>query len=107
MGKSHRTKVTERTNRNIPKKKPKSRKKTRKTRINSMNECNLRDESRGYSGESIMPMRTQDEVIELPQSGIWFYLRSDLGRALLLLVATIALSILTQRVQRQMEAEGI
>eukprot|EP00581_Thalassiosira_minuscula_P010606 CAMPEP_0183722140 /NCGR_PEP_ID=MMETSP0737-20130205/14188_1 /TAXON_ID=385413 /ORGANISM="Thalassiosira miniscula, Strain CCMP1093" /LENGTH=432 /DNA_ID=CAMNT_0025952253 /DNA_START=247 /DNA_END=1545 /DNA_ORIENTATION=+ len=60
-----------------------------------------------YVGDSISLTRTEDEVMEQPpQSGVWFYLRSDLGRALVLFIATIALAILTQRVQRQMEEEG-
>jgi len=54
-------------------------------------------------GETVMLTRIQDES----QSGIWFYLRSDLGRALCLFVATVLLSILTQRLQRQMEVEMV
>mmetsp|Transcript_27337 Transcript_27337/g.58514 ORF Transcript_27337/g.58514 Transcript_27337/m.58514 type:complete len:373 (-) Transcript_27337:50-1168(-) len=58
-------------------------------------------------GASVMLTRAQDELTQLPQSGIMFYLRSDLGRALCLFVATISVAVLTTRMQRQMEAEGI
>ena len=59
-------------------------------------------------GDTVMLERTgDDEVAQRSQSGIWFYLRSDLARALTLFVVTIALAIITTRLQRQMEAEGI
>lgn len=83
------------------------KKKKRKTRINVSEESKL-SEHHGEQvidfGDSVMLTK---EVAETRQSGIMFYLRSDLGRALCLFIATIALAILTTRMQRQMEAEGI
>lgn len=60
-------------------------------------------------GDSIMLTRTKtDDVAPSLQSGIWVFLRSDLGRALGLFIATVLLAIITTRLQRQMEeAEAI
>ena len=82
------------------------KKKKKKTRINVSEESKLSEHGEQVIdlGDSVMLSK---EVAEPRQSGIMFYLRSDLGRALCLFIATIALAILTTRMQRQMEAEGI
>lgn len=92
------------------KKKRKSSKKGKrvKARINySPEESEMSDEGEIDLGDSVMLTRSQDEVAEKQETGIWFYLKSDLGRALCLFISTILLAMLTQRMQRQMEAEGI
>ncbi|KAL3792269.1 hypothetical protein ACHAW5_001095 [Stephanodiscus triporus] len=60
-------------------------------------------------GDSMILTRTKtDDVAPSLQSGIWVFLRSDLGRALGLFIATVLLAIITTRLQRQMEeAEAI
>ena len=59
-------------------------------------------------GDSVMLTRVEEgEVAESQQKGIWYYLRSDLGRALTLFIATVLIAVLTQRMQKQMEEEGI
>ena len=82
------------------------KKKKKKTRTNVSEESKLSEHGEQVVdfGDSVMLSK---EVAEPRQSGIMFYLRSDLGRALCLFIATIALAILTTRMQRQMEAEGI
>ena len=82
------------------------KKKKKKMRINVSEESKLSEHGEQVIdlGDSVMLSK---EVAEPRQSGIMFYLRSDLGRALCLFIATIALAILTTRMQRQMEAEGI
>jgi len=81
--------------------------KARKARAKLAEEDNSPDGRQVVMEESILLTRTEDEVMQPLQSGIFFYLRSDLGRALVLFVATVVIAIMTQRVQRQMEAEGI
>lgn len=59
-------------------------------------------------GDSVLLTRVEEgEVAESQQKGIWYYLRSDLGRALTLFIATVLIAVLTQRMQKQMEEEGI
>lgn len=82
------------------------KKKKKKTRINVSEESELSEHGEQVIdlGDSVMLSK---EVAKPRQSGIMFYLRSDLGRALCLFIATIVIAILTTRMQRQMEAEGI
>jgi len=93
------------------KKKRKSSKKGKKKgkkRKHLSEESGLWDEGEDIDlGGSVTVSCDQNELTQPRESGILFYLRSDLGRALGLFVATIALAILTQRMQSQMEAEGI
>ena len=55
-------------------------------------------------GDSVMLTQTEDEVAEPRQSGLLYYLRSDLARALCLFAATVALAIITKRMERQLLA---
>lgn len=57
--------------------------------------------------ESAVLSRTIEKEVETRPRGISGYLKSDLARALALLVATVIISIWMQRLQRQMEAQGI
>jgi hypothetical protein len=50
---------------------------------------------------------SDDDVAPSLQSGIWVFVRSDLGRALGLFIATVLLAIITTRLQRQMELEAV
>ncbi|KAL3826502.1 hypothetical protein ACHAXA_004339 [Cyclostephanos tholiformis] len=55
-------------------------------------------------GDSITLTRMKiDDVALTKQSGIFVFIRSDLGRALGLFIATVLLAIITTRLQRQME----
>jgi hypothetical protein len=93
------------------KKKSKAKKKKVKSRIDSAVESDTSDGGRIEVGESVLITRStrdsDEEVAQTRQSGIWYYLRSDLGRALCLFIATIIVAILTKRLERQMAAEGI
>jgi hypothetical protein len=88
----------------------KKKKKKVKSRIGLSVESDT-DGGRGdIIGGSVLQTRTceSDEDIALTRkSGVWYYLRSDLGRALCLFIATIIVAILTKRLERQMETEGI
>jgi len=55
-------------------------------------------------GDSVMLTQTEDEVAQPRQSGLLYYLRSDLGRAICLFAATVALAIITKRMERQLLA---
>ena len=55
-------------------------------------------------GDSVMLTQTEDEVAQPQQSGLLYYLRSDLMRALCLFAATVALAIITKRMERQLLA---
>ncbi len=57
--------------------------------------------------ESVLLTRTVEMEVESRPRGIIGFLKSDLARALSLLVATIIVSVMMQRVQRQMEAQGL
>ena len=57
--------------------------------------------------ESVVLTRTIEKEVETRPRGISGYLKSDLARALALLVATVIISVWMQRLQRQMEAQGI
>jgi hypothetical protein len=57
--------------------------------------------------ESVVLTRTIEKEVEPRPRGISGYLKSDLARALALLVATVIISLWMQRLQRQMEAQGI
>jgi hypothetical protein len=50
---------------------------------------------------------TVDKEMQRTPKGLQYYLHSDLVRAVVLFVATVAVSIWLQRLQRQMEAQGI
>ena len=93
------------------KKNSKAKKKKVKSRIDSAVESDTSDGGRIEVGESVLITRStrdsDEEVAQTRQSGIWYYLRSDLGRALCLFIATIIVAILTKRLERQMAAEGI
>lgn len=102
------------------KKKKKSSKKGKKNKKKVKNRIKVPEESSELSDdgsqeidimgeESVMLTRTthDDELTEVPLTGIWSYLRSDLGRALGLFIATMLLALITQRMQRQMEADGM
>ncbi|KAL7433942.1 hypothetical protein ACHAXH_003714 [Discostella pseudostelligera] len=87
----------------------KRKKKKVKARIDLAVESDMADGGQVDIGESLLLTRTRgndEEVAQPHQSGIWYYLRSDLGRALCLFIATIIVAILTKRLERQMEAEG-
>ena len=87
----------------------KRKKKKVKARIDLAVESDMADGGQVDIGESLLLTRTRgndEEVAQPRQSGIWYYLRSDLGRALCLFIATIIVAILTKRLERQMEAEG-
>jgi len=59
-------------------------------------------------GDAIMlSHKKTDDVAPSLQSGIWAFVRSDLGRALGLFIATVLLAIITTRLQRQMELEAV
>ena len=59
-------------------------------------------------GDAIMLSRMKtDDVAPSLQSGILDFVRSDLGRALGLFIATVSLAIITTRLQRQMEKEAV
>ena len=59
-------------------------------------------------GDAIMlSHKKTDDVAPSLQSGIWVFVRSDLGRALGLFIATVLLAIITTRLQRQMELEAV
>jgi hypothetical protein len=60
-------------------------------------------------GDAIMLSHNKktDDVAPSLQSGIWVFVRSDLGRALGLFIATVLLAIITTRLQRQMELEAV
>ncbi|KAL7527500.1 hypothetical protein ACHAWF_002202 [Thalassiosira exigua] len=64
------------------------------------------DRERVGSGKSVVLTYTENEIDHPSQKGILFYLKSDLGRALCLFLATLIIAILTKRLERQMEAEG-
>jgi hypothetical protein len=93
------------------KKNSKAKKKKVKSRIDSAVESDTSDGGRIEVGESVLITRStrdsDEEVAQTRQSGIWYYLRSDLGRALCLFIATIIVAILTKRLERQMAAEGV
>ena len=55
-------------------------------------------------GDSVLLTQTEDEVAQPRQSGLLYYLRSDLMRALCLFAATVALAIITKRMERQLLA---
>lgn len=92
-----------------PKKKSKANKKRRKERVDLTVESKISKRGRVDNvGESVVVTRTRDsddKVTQTFQSGIWNSLRSDLGRALCLFLATIIVAILTKRLERQMEAD--
>ncbi len=89
----------------------KKKKKKAKSRIDSSVQSDITDAGRGdVIGESVLQTHTREsdeDIAQTRQSGVWYYLRSDLGRALCLFIATIIVAILTKRLERQMEAEGI
>ena len=59
-------------------------------------------------GDAIMLSRMKtDDVAPSLQSGILDFVRSDLGKALGLFIATVLLAIITTRLQRQMEKEAV
>jgi hypothetical protein len=59
-------------------------------------------------GDAIMlSHKKTDDVAPSLQSGIWVFVRSDLGKALGLFIATVLLAIITTRLQRQMELEAV
>jgi len=91
----------------MPKASKKKRKlsKTSKSKAKKKNRQSEESELSGL-GRSATLAFTEDELVQPPQSGILFYLRSDLGRALCLFLSTVLLALLTQRLQRQLEAEG-
>jgi hypothetical protein len=71
-------------------------------------ELDLTDEldysnSYGLSSVSI----TKQKEIQKSKTGLRYYLQTDLVRATVLFIATIVISVWLQRVQRQMEAQGI
>lgn len=91
-------------------KKSKSKKtrasKAKTSKINNESLTGEHDEhahSHGLSNVSV----TKQKDVETTKSGLQFYLQSDLVRAVLLFIATIAVSIWLQRLQKQMEAAGI
>ncbi|KAL7444822.1 hypothetical protein ACHAXM_009456 [Skeletonema potamos] len=57
--------------------------------------------------ESKVLTRTVEAEVETRPRGINSFLKSDLVRALSLFIATIVVSVLMQRLQRQMEAQGL
>ncbi len=58
-------------------------------------------------GDSITLTRMKiDDVAPSKHSGILVFIRSDLGRALGLFIATVLLAIITTRLQREMEESG-
>lgn len=61
------------------------------------------DDTYGVSSVSI----TEKKSIESTSKGLRYYLQTDLVRAVVLFIATVAVSIWLQRLQRQMEAQGI
>eukprot|EP00584_Thalassiosira_punctigera_P027116 CAMPEP_0172579374 /NCGR_PEP_ID=MMETSP1067-20121228/139215_1 /TAXON_ID=265564 ORGANISM="Thalassiosira punctigera, Strain Tpunct2005C2" /NCGR_SAMPLE_ID=MMETSP1067 /ASSEMBLY_ACC=CAM_ASM_000444 /LENGTH=432 /DNA_ID=CAMNT_0013372093 /DNA_START=115 /DNA_END=1413 /DNA_ORIENTATION=+ len=99
--------VNERITPKKSKKKRKLSKKARKAIIHLSHESDLSDECQLEMGKSIVLTSTQEETAQQHHSGIMFYLKSDLARALVLFVATIMVTIFLQRLQHQMEAEGI
>lgn len=66
------------------------------------------DEVIHSSGHGLSTITITDEIDNrTSMKGLQFYLQSDLVRAVFLFIATVAVSIWLQRVQRQLEAEGI
>lgn len=82
--------------------KTKSKKKARKI----IHDDGEMDDIHGYGSTSVS-MIQEKEVQSPPQTGLRYYLQTDLVRALVLFIATVVLSLWMQRLQRQMEAEGI
>ena len=97
--------------------KPKKRKsKSKKTRTSKTKKSEINVESLTPEHEDCYHVRrhelsnvsnTIQKDIETTKSRLQFYLQSDLVRALFLFIATVAVSIWLQRLQKQMEAAGI
>lgn len=85
-------------------KKKKKGSKQGKKKVRTNRDLSDQVEFSGGIQEDVSLTISLDDDVQSRQSGVWFYLRSDLGRALCLFIATVAIAILTQRLQRQMEA---
>jgi hypothetical protein len=60
-----------------------------------------------YGDKGLSTISTTVDKEQRTPKGLQYYLHSDLVRAVVLFVATVAVSIWLQRLQRQMEAQGI
>lgn len=98
--------VKSKTSKKGKKKSSKQGKEKKKIRITeSEDEEDLSDGKEvAVGGDSVMLTQTEDEVAQPRQSGLLYYLRSDLGRAICLFAATVALAIITKRMERQLLA---
>ncbi|KAK1744666.1 hypothetical protein QTG54_003957 [Skeletonema marinoi] len=91
-------------------KKSKSSKPTSKSKKSSrqlLDDIGSLSEGELGTGDSVVLTRTVEIEVESRPRGISSFLKSDLVRALSLLIATIIVSVMMQRVQRQMEAQGL
>jgi len=79
-----------------------------KRHIGTDNSTPAKDEVMYSNGHELSTISiTKENDIQTSKKGLQFYLQSDLVRAVLLFLATVAVSIWLQRVQQQMEAQGI
>lgn len=81
--------------------------KSRKQRQVSIETPEVEDESceDAYAVSSVST--TKEKSIESINRGLGYYLQTDLVRAVFLFIATVVVSIWLQRLQKQMEAQGI
>ena len=100
--------TTEHKKQSKSKSKKKKAAKSIKKRIDRDTITPAEDEVMHSSGHGLSTITLTDEIDNrTSMKGLQFYLQSDLVRAVFLFIATVAVSIWLQRVQRQMEAQGI
>ena len=98
--------VKSKTSKKGKKKSSKQGKEKKKTRITESEDEEGSSDGKevAIGGDSVLLTQTEDEVAQPRQSGLLYYLRSDLMRALCLFAATVALAIITKRMERQLLA---